>query len=248
MKRGGDVLVKFASLQIIMNANKVTVKSGKFRRSMHVAEWSAMVSQSMAAMVPLNPKSKRPSSQIYLVRGLGFRLKAWEGMPDCLLLIQQPRPLPSPVVQPTQPPPPMSLNLGNVRFDQVLRSVEQSVLRDEGDEVSIIAKAGEEAYLTAMRFVQRNILHQEISRYIPQDVKIAVALRDRGRCTHIDHFRQRCIATTRLQYDHRFVPFSLGGPQRIWNLTLYCETHNQAKSDQVDFAKALVEFFGGLLP
>jgi|TARA_Y100000766_G_scaffold220304_1_gene192323 hypothetical protein len=142
----------------------------------------------------------------------------------------------------------MSLNLGNVRFDQVLHAVEQSVLRDEGDEVSIIAKAGEEAYLTAMRFVQRNILHQEISRHIPQDVKIAVALRDRGRCTHIDNFRQRCTATTRLQYDHRFIPFSLGGPQRIWNLTLYCETHNQAKSDQVDFAKALVEFFGGLLP
>ena len=100
----------------------------------------------------------------------------------------------------------MSLNLGNVRFDQVLHAVEQNVLRDEGDEVSIIAKAGEEAYLTAMRFVQRNILHQEISRHIPQDVKIAVALRDRGRCTHIDHFRQRCTATTRLQYDHRFIP------------------------------------------
>jgi hypothetical protein len=247
MQRGGDVLAKFASLNITTNANKVTVKSGKFRRSMHVAEWSAMVSQSMAAMVPLNPKPKRPSLQIYLVRGLGFRLKAWEGMPDCLLLIQQPRPLPAPVVLPNQPPP-MLPNLGNVRFDQVLQSVEQSVLRDEGDEVSIIAKAGEEAYLTAMRFVKRNILHQEISRHIPQDVKIAVALRDRGRCTQTDHFGQRCTATTRLQYDHRFIPFSLGGPQRIWNLTLYCETHNQAKSDQVDFAKALVEFFGGLLP
>ena len=241
-------MVKFASLNITTNASKVTVKSGEFRRSMHVAEWSAMVSQSVATMVPLNPKATRLSSQICLVRGLGFRLKAWEGMQDCLLLIQQPRPLPVTVVPPTQTPPSMLPNLGNIRFDQVLHSVEQNVLRDEGDEVSIITKAGEEAYLTAMRFVQRNILHKEISRHIPQDVKIAVALRDRGRCTHIDHFRQRCTATTRLQYDHRFIPFSLGGPQRIWNLTLYCETHNQAKSDQVDFAKALVEFFGGLPP
>ena len=247
MKRGGEVLVKFASLNITTNTSKVTVKSGKFRRTIHVAEWSAMVSQSMATMVPLNPKVTISSSQIYLVRGPGFRLKAWEGMQDCLLLIQQPQPLPVPVVPPTLAPPKMLPSLKGVRFDKVLHSVEQSVLRDEGDEVSIIAKAGEEAYLTAVRFVQRNILHQEISRYIPQDVKIAVALRDQGRCTRIDHFRQRCTATTRLQYDHRFIPFSLGGPQRIWNLTLYCETHNQEKSDQVDFAKALVEFFGGML-
>ena len=219
MQRGGDVLAKFASLQIITNANKVTVKSGKFRRSMHVAEWSAMVSQSMATMVPLNPKPKRPSSQIYLVRGLGFRLKAWEGMPDCLLLIQQPRPLPAPVVPPTLPPPPMSLNLGNVRFDQVLHAVEQNVLRDEGDEVSIIAKAGEEAYLTAMRFVQRNILHQEISRHIPQDVKIAVALQigaaaPTSTTSGNDARQRRGYNTTTVSF------LSLGGPQRIWNLTL----------------------------
>ena len=207
-----------------------------------------MVSQSMATMVPLNPKPKHPYLQIYLGRGLGFRLKAWEGIPDCLFLIQQPRTLPAPITPPLQTTHPMIPNLGNVRFDQVLHAVEQNVLKDEGDEVSIIAIAGEEAYLTALRLVQRNILHQEIPRHIPQDLKIALALRDRSRCTHIDHFRQRCTATTRLQYDQRFIPFSLGGPQSIWNLTLYCETHNQAKSDKVDFAKALVEFFGGFLP
>ena len=50
MQRGGDVLVKFASLNMTTNANKVTVKSGKFRCAMHVAEWSAMVSQSMATI------------------------------------------------------------------------------------------------------------------------------------------------------------------------------------------------------
>ncbi len=132
MQRGGDVLAKFASLQITTNASKVTVKSGKFRRSMHVAEWSAMVSQSMATMVPLNPKPKRPPHRSTSCVGLGFRLKAWEGMPDCLLLIQQPRPLPAPVVQPTSTTSSNVLNLGNVRFDQVLQSVEQRRAQGRG--------------------------------------------------------------------------------------------------------------------
>lgn len=50
----------------------------------------------------------------------------------------------------------------------------------------IIAKAGQEAYLTAVRFVQRNIIHQEISRYIPQYMKITVASRNQERYTQID--------------------------------------------------------------
>ena len=66
MQRGGDVLVKFASLNITMNASKVTVKSGKFRRTMSVMEWSAMVSQSMVSPIPLNPKPKSNSSQVLL--------------------------------------------------------------------------------------------------------------------------------------------------------------------------------------
>ena len=82
MQRGGDVLVKFASLNITMNASKVTVKSGKFRRTMSVMEWSAMVSQSMVSPIPLNPKPKSNTSQVHLAYGLGFRLKPGEGMSD----------------------------------------------------------------------------------------------------------------------------------------------------------------------
>ena len=107
----------------------------------------------------------------------------------------------------------------NVRFDQVLHAVEQNVLRDEGDEVSIIAKAGEEAYLTAMRFVQGNILHQEISRHIPQDVKIAVALRDRGAAptsttSGNDARQRRGCSTTTVSFPSLWVGRNASGTSR----------------------------------
>ena len=81
---------------ITTNASKVTVKSGKFRR-MHVTlrngpPWSA---NPWLTKVPLNPKPKSTSSQSSpRADGFGFRLKPGEGMPECLLLIQQPRPQP----------------------------------------------------------------------------------------------------------------------------------------------------------
>ena len=50
----------------------------------------------------------------------------------------------------------------------------------------IISKAGEEAYMTAVGFVQQNIIHQEISRYISQYMKISVTSRDLERYTQID--------------------------------------------------------------
>ena len=236
-------MVKFASLNITTNASKVTVKSGKLRRTMPVAEWSAMVSQSMASPIPLNPKPKSHSSQVHLAYGLGFRLKPGEGMSECFMLIQ------SPVMQIQPTPNSHSLQgLQSIRFDHVLQSFEQHILNKEGDENGIITQAGQEAYTIATRFVQRNILDHKISRYVPQDVKIAVAIRDQGRCTDIDSFGRRCTATTNLQYDHRFIPFSFGGTQRIWNLTLYCGPHNLEKSNEINWTKSLIEFLGGMLP
>jgi len=240
-------LVKFASLNITTNADKVIIKSGKFRRAMSVAEWSALVSQSMASPIPLNPEPKLHSSQVHLAYGLGFRLKQDEGMSECFKLIQSPKP--QPVMQAQSSRNFHSLQgLQSIRFDHVLQSFEQQILNKEGDENGIITKAGQESYTIASRFVQRNILDHKISRYVPQDVKIAVAIRDQGRCTDIDRFGRRCTATTNLQYDHRFIPFSFGGTQRIWNLTLYCKTHNLAKSNEINWTKSLIEFLGGVLP
>ena len=45
----------------------------------------------------------------------------------------------------------------------------------------------------------------------------------------------RCPETTNLHYDHRYVPFSLGGPQEMWNLTLLCAEHNHAKGGEVQW-------------
>ena len=248
MQRGGDVLVKFASLQHHHQLQQSNRQIGEVPTQMSVMEWSAMVSQSMAHHGSTESKGDTTSSQFYLVRRARISIEG-VGRNAGLFVVDSATTTSSCTGGSANSTTSSNvLNLGNVRFDQVLQSVEQRRAQGEGDEVSIIAKAGEEAYLTAMRFVQRNILHQEISRHIPQDVKIAVALRDRGRCTHIDHFRNDAQRRRDLQYDHRFIPFSLGGPQRIWNLTLYCETHNQAKSDQWISPKQLVEFFGGLLP
>jgi hypothetical protein len=92
-----------------------------------------------------------------------------------------------------------------------------------------LADFGGEAWRVAERFVRRNVLGDDISRHVPQDVKVAVAVRDGGRCTATLPDGSRCPARQALHYDHRFVPFRLGGPQSQWNLTLLCASHNWSK-------------------
>jgi hypothetical protein len=63
------------------------------------------------------------------------------------------------------------------------------------------------------------------SRTIPQDVKIAVTLRDGGRC-------RICGSTKDLQYDH-IIPYSKGGrSDDANNIQLLCGYHNRLKSDR----------------
>ena len=59
------------------------------------------------------------------------------------------------------------------------------------------------------------------SRSIPQDVKIAVAVRDGGRC-------RQCGSTQELHYDH-VIPWSKGGANTVNNIQLLCGSHNRAK-------------------
>jgi hypothetical protein len=66
--------------------------------------------------------------------------------------------------------------------------------------------------------------HSARSRTVPQDVKVAVAARDLGRCRH-------CGDAQDLQYDH-IIPFSLGGSStEVSNIQLLCGTCNRAKSN-----------------
>lgn len=63
------------------------------------------------------------------------------------------------------------------------------------------------------------------TRHIPQDVKVAVAARDGGRC-------RVCGSTSDLQYDH-VVPFSRGGSSLdLANIQLLCGRHNRLKGDR----------------
>ena len=62
------------------------------------------------------------------------------------------------------------------------------------------------------------------SRHIPQDVKIAVTLRDGGKC-------RVCGSKERLQYDHIY-PWSLGGrSDDPNNIQLLCGYHDRLKSN-----------------
>ncbi len=59
------------------------------------------------------------------------------------------------------------------------------------------------------------------SRVIPLDVKIAVSVRDQGRC-------RQCGSTQDLHYDH-VIPWSKGGANTVSNIQLLCGRRNRRK-------------------
>jgi hypothetical protein len=66
------------------------------------------------------------------------------------------------------------------------------------------------------------------TRVIAQDVKIAVAVRDRGRC-------RQCGSGQDLHYDH-VIPWSKGGANTVNNIQLLCGPCNRAKgADDIPF-------------
>jgi hypothetical protein len=66
------------------------------------------------------------------------------------------------------------------------------------------------------------------SRVIPQNVKIAVSVRDQGKCV-------QCGSTDDLHFDHK-VPWSKGGTNTVNNIQLLCGTCNRAKgADDIPF-------------
>jgi hypothetical protein len=64
------------------------------------------------------------------------------------------------------------------------------------------------------------------SRVIPQDVKIAVTLRDQGKCV-------QCGATEDLNFDHK-IPWSRGGANTVSNIQLLCGPCNRRKGARED--------------
>ena len=115
--------------------------------------------------------------------------------------------------------------LGQAMYSWGVHSLDDDVTGER----EILGDLSTEAMAIAERFVRRNVLGDSISRYVPQDVRVAVAIRDQGQCTGKLPDGSRCPRKDSLHFDHRIIPFRLGGPQTIWNLTLLCEEHNWGK-------------------
>src|SRR5215212_759773 len=75
------------------------------------------------------------------------------------------------------------------------------------------------------RQARRAVVRPVHSRTIPQDVKIAVSVRDGGKC-------RICGSQENLQYDH-ILPYSLGGrSEDVDNIQLLCGCHKRLKSNR----------------
>ena len=81
-------MAKIAALKITTNSTKVYVSSGKFRRTYLLREWADCVFRSNVQLIPLKDDVVAQSQQIYLYKGIGFRIKVGESTMDCEHLIQ----------------------------------------------------------------------------------------------------------------------------------------------------------------
>lgn len=72
---------------------------------------------------------------------------------------------------------------------------------------------------------RRHVERLPNSRHIPQEVKIAVSVRDGGKCTI-------CGSSQNLQFGH-IIPFSKGGQATVDNLKLECQLCNLRKGTKV---------------
>ena len=68
------------------------------------------------------------------------------------------------------------------------------------------------------------------SRYIRRSVKETVRSRDGSKCSYVDpQTNRKCDSAFKLQFDH-VKEFSKGGSNRIENLRLLCNNHNQLRN------------------
>lgn len=69
------------------------------------------------------------------------------------------------------------------------------------------------------------------SRNIPAEVKRAVFIRDRGRCTFEGKGGHRCGERGRLEF-HHVKPYAAGGLPTVDNIELRCAVHNRYEADR----------------
>lgn len=215
---GVRLMAKVAALRITTSGKKVRVACGKFSDSFLPSDWGDAIANSVHRPILLNADENVDSKRIYLYRGMGFRLSSHDTIADinrAIQELQRPKPQQAPntyslapfghlqgraqqaepayavTAQPSAPFPAVTTD-GMVRI--LLSLAKQRSLSTEGDHSYFLGIATQKGMAIAQRCVARNILKTKISRYIPQDIKIAVAIRDGGQCTHMDYLNQRCSA------------------------------------------------------
>jgi hypothetical protein len=89
------------------------------------------------------------------------------------------------------------------------------------------ATIAEAVLTTIVRMNKRELVGSvaDISRRIPQDVKVAVWQRDQGKCV-------QCGASSYLEFDHD-IPFSKGGASTSGNIRLLCRRCNLVKGNRI---------------
>jgi hypothetical protein len=72
-------------------------------------------------------------------------------------------------------------------------------------------------------------------RYVPNEIRRAVAMRDGDRCTYVDEEGRRCPSRAFLQLHHEQA-YALGGASTFENLRLLCGPHNRLLAER-DFGR-----------
>lgn len=89
-----------------------------------------------------------------------------------------------------------------------------------------LLKSLKQTHEQTIKLLMKRTKPSKHSRYIPQDVKIQVVIRDNGMCQSTG-----CFATSNLHFDHIY-PYSKGGrSDDVNNIQLLCSKHNRKKSD-----------------
>lgn len=246
-------MASLARATISIHPQGVTITSGNYHASLSHHEWWSSSATSLQQVVHL-PEQKK-CDRISLALGLIIRsslrdpdilvweeaVKAIEGITEPQVdVITQWEPVANEPVTPLIKSTPGMVqalartagngNMTGLRLLEAMLPFADLIDFEANSTSALLAGMTDAAIRTVGRYIQRNVMNTTISRYIPQDVKIAVAHRDGGRCTHKSTNGVRCNRTQGMHYDHRWIPFHLGGPQDPWNLCLLCEDHNTTKS------------------